>query len=184
MKHIYAIIVAGSILGVVASPNFVTPSMMKRNGLTDEQYQQLWAQGKNPKITQAAARDWIFRAHRFANVTNWLEVIGRTNDYARLVYPTITTNEMLTATNRVLAGEVDYLTGTVGRLQDRLAVAETDAEIYRAIQKSAKRTKKNLDKIVKEIEKAKKKAQTEDEIALYNALLAAIRGQSPNTEEE
>ena len=45
-----------------AAPPFVTPAMMKRNGLTDEQYELLWKQGKNPQIDVATARDWIFRA--------------------------------------------------------------------------------------------------------------------------
>ena len=77
---------------------FVTPEMIKRNGLTDEQYQRLWAQGKRPQIDIATARDWIFRSARYQNVTNWLEVIGKTNDFARLVIPTMATNEVLTAT--------------------------------------------------------------------------------------
>lgn len=63
---------------------FVTPDMMKRNGLTDEQYELLWSQGKNPRIDTGAARQWVYRSSRYDNVTNWLGIIGRTNNFAAL----------------------------------------------------------------------------------------------------
>lgn len=156
-----------------AAPHFVTPSMTYRNGLTDEQYEMLWRQGKNPRIGIAEARDWIFRSSRFQNVTNWLEVIGKTNDFARLVYPTMTTNEMLVATNRVL-------TSAIGKLAKDLESAKHDADIYKALQKAAKRAEKNLNKVVKALEQAKKKASTEDEAALYAMLIALLEGKEPN----
>ena len=89
-----------------AAPNFVTQSMMKRRGLTDEQYELLWSMGAHPRIEVAAARDWIFRASRYQNVKEWLEDLGRTNDFAKLAarVPGLTeTNAMLVATNRILA---------------------------------------------------------------------------------
>lgn len=156
-----------------AAPHFVTPSMTYRNGLTDEQYEMLWRQGKNPRIGIAEARDWIFRSSRFQNVTNWLEVIGKTNDFARLVYPTMTTNEMLVATNRVLAT-------AVGKLARDLESAKHDADIYKALRKATKRAEKNREKVVKTLEQAKKKAETEDEIALYTMLIALLEGREPN----
>lgn len=181
MKVLLLTVVAWSVCGTVFSaPRFVTPGMVRRNGLTDEQYELLWRQGKHPQITVDAARDWIFRASRFQNVTNWLEVIGRTNDFARLVVPTMTTNEMLVATNRTLAVEITYLDHTVGKLRTELAAAESDAEIYRAVRKAASRTEKNLEKVIKALDKARDKAQTKDEAALYSALIAVLRGQSPN----
>ena len=101
--------IIGTILFVIdlfAAPPFITPAMMKRNGLTDEQYQMLWKQGKNPKIDVATARDWIFRASRYANVVEWLEVCGRTNDFAKLSHKLQCDNFELTETNRVLASSV------------------------------------------------------------------------------
>ena len=91
-----------------AAPNFVTQSMVKRRGLTDEQYEMLWNMGRRPRIEVAAARDWIFRASRYENVRDWLDDLGRTNDFARLAarVPHLTkTNAMLVATNRVLKTE-------------------------------------------------------------------------------
>lgn len=158
-----------------AAPHFVTPGMIQRNGLTDEQYELLWKQGKNPKIDIATARDWIFRSSRYQNVTNWLDVIGKTNDFARLVVPTMEKNEQLTATNAVLVH-------AVGRLERDLEDAKHGDDIYKALQKAAKRTEKNLEKVVKDLEKAKKKASTEEEVALYSALIAILEGKDPNLE--
>ena len=159
---------------------FVTPDMTLRNGLTDEQYEMLWKQGKNPKIDIATARDWIYRSSRFQNVTNWLGVIGKTNDFARLVYPTMTTNEILTATNRVLTTAVGKLRQDLEKEIARADSAEYDANIYKAVQKAAKRAEKNLAKVIKEVKKARDKASTEEEIALYTMLIELLQGNEPN----
>ena len=89
-----------------AAPHFVTPAMMKRNGLTDEQYQALWNQGKNPQIDIATARDWIFRASRYTNVVEWLEICGKTNDFAKLSHKLQGDNFELIETNELLAASV------------------------------------------------------------------------------
>lgn len=89
-----------------AEPKFVTPAMMKRNGLTDEQYQLLWKQGKNPQIDVATARDWIFRASRYTNVVEWLEICGKTNDFAKLSHKLQGDNFALIETNGFLAASV------------------------------------------------------------------------------
>ena len=105
MKHLFAITVllCGGFAAIShAAPPFVTPAMMKRNGLTDEQYELLWKQGKNPQIDVATARDWIFRASRYTNVVEWLEVCGKTNDFARLSHKLQGDNFALSESNSVL----------------------------------------------------------------------------------
>lgn len=124
MKKIAIFAVALAIANAIAAP-FVTPSMMKRNGLTDEQYQLLWAQGKNPRIGIAEARDWIFRASRYTNVVEWLDICGRTNDFARLAHKLQGDNFDLVATNGVLKQSVQSLTSRVGSL-------EYDVETWRS----------------------------------------------------
>jgi len=103
MKKIYIFGIVGFALVCHAAPPFVTPAMMKRNGLTDEQYELLWKQGKNPQIDVATARDWIFRASRYTNVVEWLEVMGTTNDFAKLSHKLQGDNFALVETNGVLA---------------------------------------------------------------------------------
>lgn len=159
---------------------FVTPDMIKRNGLTDEQYALLWRQGKHPAIDIATARDWVFRSSRFQNVTNWLDVIGKTNDFARLVYPTMTTNELLRAENKELTGAVGKLARDLEMANARADEAEHDANIYKAFQKAAKRAEKNLNKVIKAVEKARDKSSTEDEYALYTMLINLLQGNEPN----
>lgn len=103
MKLITAIVALIPIVAHCAP--FITPDMMKRNGLTDEQYEALWAIGKNPQVDIGAARQWVYRSSRYQNVTNWLDVIGRTNNFAALAakVPRLTSeNESLVSTNKYL----------------------------------------------------------------------------------
>ena len=51
---------------------------------------------------------------------------------------------------------------------------QADAKTTRDIRKAAKRAQKNIDKILKTIEQAKKKASDEDEVALYNLLISIL----------
>lgn len=167
MKKIYIFGIVGFALVCHAAPPFVTPAMMKRNGLTDEQYELLWKQGKNPQIDVATARDWIFRASRYTNVVEWLDVCGKTNDFARLShklqgdnFALVWTNGALVATNRVLTVEL------------------ADADIYRKavkeIEKAARKDEKNLAKLRKDLEKYAKKAETEGFAELCNRLLELL----------
>ncbi len=94
----------------LAAAPFLTPSMIRRNGLTDEQYEALWKAGKHPRIEPAAARDWMRRAFRYQNVVEWLDICGETNDFAKLSsvlqadnFRLTETNSWLTATNRSLS---------------------------------------------------------------------------------
>lgn len=104
-----------------AAPPFVTPSMIRRNGLTDEQYELLWSQGKNPKIDIATARDWIFRASRYTNVVEWLDICGRTNDFAKLSHKLQDDNFVLTATNSSMRTEIKNLGKTIRGLDASVA---------------------------------------------------------------
>lgn len=108
MKKLLVSAIFGTIVicSSFAAPTFVTPAMMKRNGLTDAQYELLWKQGKNPQIDIATARDWIFRASRYTNVVEWLEICGKTNDFAKLSHKLQGDNFALIETNGVLAASV------------------------------------------------------------------------------
>ena len=115
MKRIVLVAAIATVTSASAAP-FVTPNMVKRNGLTDEQYELLWSQGKNPKIDQSAAREWIFKSSRYQNVVEWLQTLGKTNDFAKLAGVLSTNNvalkdavTTLSATNSVLAAAKDRL---------------------------------------------------------------------------
>lgn len=151
----------------LAAPPFVTPAMMKRNGLTDEQYELLWAQGKNPKIDVAAARDWIFRASRYTNVVDWLEICGRTNDFAKLSHKLQGDNFALTETNDVLSATNHILTV-------ELADADAYRKVVKNIEKAARKDTKSCGKLRKDIEKYMKKAETEDFRELCEMLLELL----------
>ena len=128
MRTLRAIIItlfAISGTAVCAAPSFVTPAMMKRNGLTDEQYMLLWKQGKNPQIDVATARDWIFRASRYTNVVEWLEICGKTNDFAKLSHKLQNENFGLLNENKTLVAYNGVLRSDVEKL-------ESEAETYYA----------------------------------------------------
>ena len=102
----------------LAAAPFLTPSMIRRNGLTDEQYEALWKAGKRPRIDPAAARDWMRRAYRYQNVTNWLAICGETNDFAKLSSVLQDDNFRLTETNSWLAATNRSLSVSCARLAD------------------------------------------------------------------
>jgi hypothetical protein len=123
MKRTLITIASVVIVSSLHAAPFVTPNMVKRNGLTDEQYELLWSQGKNPRIDQSAAREWIFRASRYQNVVEWLQELGRTNDFARLA-------GVLSTNNVALADRVKDLVSTNATLQIAIRDVQTLADSY------------------------------------------------------
>ena len=132
ITSITSVLFAVICMATSAAP-FVTENMMKRNGLTDEQYELLWKQGKNPRIEQSAAREWIFRSSRYQNVVEWIQELGKTNDFAKLA-GVLSTNcvelkeavSSLTTTNSLLAESISRLE----KLKDNLN--ERNAKLYAA----------------------------------------------------
>lgn len=161
MRTLRAILITlFAFLGTVgnAAPNFVTSAMLKRNGLTDEQYQYLWSIGKRPQIDIGAAREWMFRASRYGNVTNWLDICGKTNDFAKLSFKLQDENFVLSDTNKVLVASNSVLRTEVKQL-------EPDAKALRkaakAAEKAAEKDAKNYTKWLDDTEKLKKKSSAE-----------------------
>lgn len=164
MKHLIAVMVllCGSLAAIShAAPPFITPAMMKRNGLTDEQYELLWKQGKNPKIDVATARDWIFRSSRYTNVVEWLEICGKTNNFAKLSHKLQGDNFELTETNKAVKAENVVLVRKNKDLETDLEDADGYRKMVKEIEKAARKDEKNLAKLRKDLEKYAKKAETE-----------------------
>lgn len=171
MKQGICIICIGLALAIDAAPPFVTPAMMKRNGLTDEQYELLWKQGKNPKIDVATARDWIFRASRYTNVVEWLDVCGKTNDFARLSHKLQGDNFALVETNKVVVAENKKVKKEKAVVEAELEIAKEYEKAVKDIEKAARKDTKNLGKLRKDLEKYKSKAETEGFKELCSQLL-------------
>lgn len=160
---------------------FITPEMTYRRGLTDEQYEALWKIGRKPTIEPAAAREWMFKGMRFSNTTNWLAIVGRTNDFARLSSTLSTENLTLHDVNDALRDTNSVLVVEIKQAKEIAEAAEYDAEITRSVRKATKRAEKNLEKVIKEMEKAKKKSTTDEETALWTMLINLLNGIDPNT---
>lgn len=169
-----ALLIVAALVAAVAAhaaPPFVTPAMMKRNGLTDEQYELLWKQGKNPQIDVATARDWIFRASRYTNVVEWLEVCGRTNDFAKLSHKLQGDNFELTETNKIVVAENKKVKKEKAAVEAELEIAKEYEKAVKDIEKAARKDTKNLDKLRKDLEKYRNKAETEGFKELCSLLL-------------
>lgn len=151
-----------------------------RNGLTDEQIDGMFGRFKDPnfsiRITRETWNNIKFNTHRYNNVTNWLGVIGRTNNYARLVVPTMATNEVLRVENGTLSRSNSVL-------RTEVEILEPDAKEYRkaakAAEKATKKDSKNFEKWVKDTEKARDKSG-EDMAEFYDAILEIATGSVPN----
>ncbi len=126
-KSVKSVALSAALVAVSAASAapFVTPNMVKRNGLTDKQYELLWSQGKNPKIDQSAVREWIFKSSRYQNVVEWLQTLGKTNDFAKLA-------GVLTTNNVALKDAVTNLTSTNSSLTEAVNKYKTRSEIYYA----------------------------------------------------
>lgn len=62
-------------------------------------------------------------------------------------------------------------------LEEKVAAAEGDAKEMRELKKVVKKAGKNLEKVVKTIEKAYEKSSSDEERELYAALLSVINGE-------
>lgn len=86
-----------------------------RNGLTDAQVTKILTTDPNAIIHMNGStwRNVEYNTARYNNVTNWLSVIGETNDFARLVVPLSQTNAVLTAQvsrlNAKIENEIAFL---------------------------------------------------------------------------
>ena len=171
MKRGICIFGIGLALAIHAAPPFVTPAMMKRNGLTDEQYEMLWKQGKNPQIDIATARDWIFRASRYTNVVEWLDVCGKTNDFARLSHKLQGDNFALAETNSALAASVREWKSSAENWQ---ASAEVWMEAATNNAARVERVTAALDERRAEYVEKRDKAALPTTKAIYQAFIDAI----------
>ena len=170
----FMLIAAVAASTLYAAPPFVTPAMMKRNGLTDEQYELLWKQGKNPQIDVATARDWIFRSSRYTNVVEWLEVCGKTNDFAKLSHKLQGDYFELNETNKAVVAENSYLVRENKTLALDLANADGYRKAVKEIEKAARKDTKNLAKLRKDIQKYYDKAETDGFRELCGLLLELL----------
>ena len=89
---------------LAASARGLLPSMVYRRGLTNEQIDGILE--KHPdaelRITKQDWRGMRYQLFRFHNMTNYVELIGGSNDCARILLQLHDTAETLTASNAVL----------------------------------------------------------------------------------
>lgn len=99
-------------------PNFVTPSMIKRRGLTDEQYRALWAMGAHPAVEPAAVKELMFHASRGKNIEEWIGETTGEPELGAKISEALETNKWLVARNARLEIANAYLTDMNIQLYD------------------------------------------------------------------
>ena len=80
------------------------PCMVYRYGLTNEQLENIFERHPAAEL-RLTAQDWRgmqYQLHRFANMTNYVQQIGSTQDCARVLLRLHDTAQTLTASNSVL----------------------------------------------------------------------------------
>lgn len=103
----YTIIVAALAVGLMAqtaAAKGMLPCMVYRRGLTNEQIDNILAKHPDAQL-RITAQDWRgmrYQLYRFHNMTNYVELIGGSNDCARILLQLHDTAETLTASNAVL----------------------------------------------------------------------------------
>lgn len=161
----------------------ILPCQVYRRGLTNEQIDGILAKHPDAQL-RISAQDWRgmrYQLTRFQNMTNYVEEIGNSNDCARVLLRLHDTAEDLSRTNSTLRASLSQAVKDMEAWRDAATEYEADAKTSQEIRKAVKRAEKNLSKIVKTIEQAKKKASNEDEAALYDLLLEIL---TPNDGKE
>jgi hypothetical protein len=161
----------------------ILPCMVQRRGLTNEQIDGILAKHPDAQL-RISAQDWRgmrYQLTRFQNMTNYVEEIGNSNDCARVLLRLHDTAEDLSRTNSTLRASLSHLRASLSQAvkdmeawRDAATEYEADAKTSQEIRKAVKRAEKNLSKIVKTIEQAKKKASDEAEAALYDILIEIL----------
>lgn len=99
-----AVLVADVCVAFVASAKGLLPGMVYRRGLTNEQIDGILDKHPSAQL-RITAQDWRgmrYQLYRFHNMTNYVELIGSTQDCARVLLRLHDATETLTASNTTL----------------------------------------------------------------------------------
>ena len=83
----FQIVTVCLVASLLASAKGILPCMVYRHGLTNEQIDGILARRPDAQL-RITAQDWRgmqYQLHRFANMTNYVEMIGSTQDCARVL---------------------------------------------------------------------------------------------------
>ena len=107
MKRALLIVLAAALAASCFAKGLL-PCMVYRRGLTNEQVENILAAHPDAQL-RITAQDWRgmqYQLYRFANMTNYVEQIGSTQDCARVLLRLHDMGETLTASNATLRASV------------------------------------------------------------------------------
>ena len=99
-----AVLAANIAVALTASAKGLLPCMVYRRGLTNEQIDQILSAHPDAQL-RITAQDWrgmSYQLYRFANMTNYVEEIGNSNDCARVLLGLHDRAETLSVSNAAL----------------------------------------------------------------------------------
>ena len=173
---IVAMVLSVALACDMAAAKGVLPCQVYRRGLTNEQIDGILARHPDAQL-RITAQDWRgmqYQLHRFHNMTNYVEQIGGSNDCSKVLLKLHDVGEELKGSNSVLRVSLAEAVHDAQAWRETAAEYEADTRATKDIRKAAKRAEKNLSKVIKAIEQAKKKASDEDEAALYDLLISIL----------
>ena len=183
MKRIAILLVSVCALAFASYAKGMLPFQVYRRGLTNEQIDGILARHPDAQL-RITAQDWRgmrYQLTRFHNMTNYVEQIGGSNDCSKVLLKLHDVGEELSKSNSALRVSLDMADRAVDEWRETAAQWQAEAEtnaaaakVTKDIRKAAKRAEKNLSKVIKAIEQAKKKASDEDEAELYDLLIKIL----------
>lgn len=178
------------LLASAASAKGVLPCMVYRHGLTDEQLDSIFARHPAAEL-RLTAQDWRgmqYQLHRFANMTNYVQQIGSTQDCARVLLRLHDTAQTLTSSNAVLrtaaaqwqqaAGEWQQ-TADAWRTEYAVATNNLQAALadYMSASNRAARAEARHDAVVGWCEQQRDKALLPTTKAIWQAIIDKLEEQ-------
>lgn len=119
-----------SMLPAICLGYAITPQMVLRNGLTDEQYENYFR--RNPdgelKISASTWRRYRFIESRWDNVVEWLNIAGPSNNFGAVLASNVSKMESLAVSNATLKAFSQQLYGQVEAKQAELSATRAELE--------------------------------------------------------
>lgn len=119
MKSKFIVVLVGLILGISTYAKGIPTSWIMRNGLTDEQIDEIMETNPNAslRLTKSQWMNLKYRVHRFHNVTNYLSsyIKEGTNIFVKTIINQLDRIDNLNSTNSALR----RINNTLAELKDR-----------------------------------------------------------------
>ena len=178
-----ATLAVGLLIAVAASAKGLLPSQVYRFGLTNAQIDDVLARHLQAEL-RLTAQDWRamrYQLHRFDMMTNYVHIIGSTQDCERVLLALHDTAKSLTSTNaslraiaRHLQSQLDTATDRANEYAAAYASATNSLAVAIAEKTSAEARAARLDRLRAWLVEQRDKALLPTTKAIYQAIIDRV----------